>query len=486
MLESLRALPPATPLLSDGSRVFDAAETVARVMTLENSLAAHGGTRYALLADNGPDWIIADLALLKLERFNVPVPGYFTARQLHHVLTDSGIDRILTDEPERLCHEMPDLKVLGGLPGSSLTLLSRPVAGTPVPAPAGTVKVTYTSGSTGQPKGVCLRAAGQMTVGRTLATLSPRLGLKRHLCLLPLPTLLENLAGVYAPLLAGTQCIAPPLKTVGMSYGQLDAQQLLGAITRYEPDSLILVPELLRVLVMAAEKGWKPPSLTFLAVGGASVPRDLLVRAHAAGLPAYEGYGLTECTSVVSLNLPGAMRLGSAGRPLPHVSVRIDGHGEIHVRGALLLGFLGTTDAAPEEVATGDLGELDNEGFLYVKGRLKNLFITSLGRNVSPEWIESTLLQQAAIGQAVVWGEGLPHPAAIIVPAHADSSDATLSAAIAKANHILPDYARIDQWVRADRPFAYADGLLTANGRPRRDAIVARYARDAATPPLCA
>ena len=138
-----------------------------------------------------------------------------------------------------------------------------------------------------------------------------------------------------------------------------------------------------------------------------------MTAARVAGLPAYEGYGLSECASVVALNAPGAVREGSVGRVLPHATLRIDEAGEIHVRGATMLGYLGEEGASPEEVATGDLGFINDDGYLYVQGRRKNLLITSLGRNVSPEWVERELLAHTSIGQAVVFGDP---PAKRIVP----------------------------------------------------------------------
>ncbi len=476
MLEQIKALPPETVSLSGEDRSLSAGTLASLVDDECRWLQEKGGTRYALLADNSVAWIIADIALLELRTLQVPLPTYFTPAQIGHVLKDAGIDRLLTDQPARLQELFPDLVVVGRSPASGLTLFSHPRPDGIRLTPAGTVKVTYTSGSTGNPKGVCLGAAGQIAVAGTLAALSTSLQVHRHLCLLPLPTLLENLAGVYAPLLAGATCIVPSLATVGMNYGKVDPQRLLGTIAQHQPNSLILVPELLRLLVIAGEGGWAvPKSLRFIAVGGASVPRDLLIRAHATGLPAYEGYGLTECTSVVTLNLPGAARLGSAGKPLSHATVRIDEKEQIHVRGALLLGYLGDNTRAPAEVATGDLGEFDDEGFLYVRGRLRNIFITSMGRNLSPEWIEAMLLQQPAIGQVVVVGEGRPNPVAVITPAQDGFSDAVIDQAIARANAQLPAYAQVRGWIRTAGPFTTADGLLTANGRPRRTEIAARY-----------
>jgi long-chain acyl-CoA synthetase len=482
VLDALRALPPDTEALVDDRHRYTASALADAIGLERDWLKARGGSRFALLADNGSGWVIADLALLDAQALHVPLPAYFTTAQVQHVLANAGIDRILTDQPERVQEQVPDASLLGTSPVTGLSLLACTPPSRFGKAPPGTVKVTYTSGSTGTPKGVCLGAAGSLAVADTLAAHSGTLGIQRHLCLLPLPTLLENLAGVLAPLRAGATCIVPSLATVGMSYGSLDAQRLLGAITTHQPNSLILVPELLRLLVVAAERGWPvPKSLAFIAVGGASVPRDLLLRAHAAGLPAFEGYGLTECTSVVTLNLPGASRIGSAGRPLPHVKVRVDDAGQVHVRGSLLLGYLGEDSPPPSEFATGDLGEIDADGYLHVRGRISNLFITSLGRNITPEWIESVLLQDPAIGQAIVTGEGRPHPVAVIAPPAATVPDGAIAQAIERANRSLPDYAAVRGWVRADAPFTFAAGLLTANGRPRRNAILARYAEDLAS-----
>lgn len=482
MLDALRALPPHTEALVDDRHRYTASALADAIARERDWLMASGGSRFALLADNGSAWVIADLALLDAQALHVPLPAYFTTAQVQHVLADAGIDRILTDQPERLQHLVPHASLLGTSPATGLSLLACAPQSQFGKAPRGAVKVTYTSGSTGTPKGVCLGAAGSLAVAATLAAHAGTLGIQRHLCLLPLPTLLENLAGVLAPLRAGATCIVPSLATVGMSYGQLDAQRLLGAIAFHQPNSLILVPELLRLLVTAAERGWPvPKSLAFIAVGGASVPRDLLLRAHTAGLPAYEGYGLTECTSVVTLNLPGASRIGSAGRPLPHAQVRVDDAGQVHVRGSLLLGYLGEDGPPPSEFATGDLGEIDAEGYLHVRGRISNLFITSLGRNITPEWIESVLLQDPAIGQVIVAGEGRPHPVAVIAPSAATVADGDVANAIERANLALPDYAAVRGWVRAAAPFTFAAGLLTANGRPRRNAILARYAEDLAS-----
>jgi long-subunit acyl-CoA synthetase (AMP-forming) len=120
------------------------------------------------------------------------------------------------------------------------------------------------------------------------------------------------------------------------------------------------------------------------------------------------------------------------------------------------------------------LGRLDADGFLHVEGRRKHVLITSFGRNVAPEWPEAELLAGAALAQAAVFGEGRPQLCAVLVPAPA-ASDAAIAEQVGAANARLPDYARIGQWVRAETPFAPRNGLATANGRVRRDAVWERY-----------
>jgi long-subunit acyl-CoA synthetase (AMP-forming) len=104
--------------------------------------------------------------------------------------------------------------------------------------------------------------------------------------------------------------------------------------------------------------------------------------------------------------------------------------------------------------------------------------ITSLGRNISPEWLERELLAQPEIGQAVAFGDGRPHPIALLVPSRPGLEPAALAAAVEAANARLPESARVRRWEVVRSPFTAADGSLTANGRPKRDVIAARYAAE--------
>jgi long-subunit acyl-CoA synthetase (AMP-forming) len=441
-------------------------------------LAASGARRFGLLAGNGREWAITDLALLTLGRVNVPLPWHFGPRQMSHALDTAGIDGVLTDTPERILALELGFTCAAESPQTGLAFLTRADAGAEDrPLPADTVKVTYTSGSTAEPRGVCLTRAALEAVARSVTAVAASLQIGRHLCVLPLATLLENVAGLYAAWLAGATCYLPSRAPGAIAGGTLTPQALLAEVGTCQPESMILVPELLRILVGGAESGWSPPPCArFFAVGGARVSPELLERATAVGLPVFEGYGLSECASVVCLNTPQAAKRGSVGRPLPHARLRLDPQGEIHVQGALMGGYVGAPSlGANAEIATGDLGELDAEGFVYVRGRLKNLFINSFGRNLSPEWIESELTQEPAIGQAVACGEAQPQIVALVAPAHAGVPAAAIAAAVRRANARLPAYARVARYHVMTERLTVANGLLTGNGRPRRERILERY-----------
>jgi long-subunit acyl-CoA synthetase (AMP-forming) len=429
----------------------------------------------ALLADNGASWVIADLSLMQAHALHVPLPAWFTPQQIDHVLDDAGVEFVLTDQPQRLVQSCKQLVFCGIAPRSQLTLLRRPRAAASR-APAGISKLTYTSGSTGAPKGVCLALPALESVARSVVSVTSS-SVGRHLCAMPLATLLENVAGVYAPILLEAACFVPSSRTTGVGYGSIDVAALATTISRVRPQSLIVPPELLRLLVVAARKGWQPPAdLRFVAVGGATVSQALLNEAGAVGLPAYQGYGLSECASVVCLNTPAAARDGSVGKPLPHAHVRVDQRGQLVVSGAVMTGYLGEHAGTTAEIETGDLGEIDADGYVFVRGRLKNMFITSMGRNISPEWVEAELTREPGIAQAVVAGEGRPWPCALVWPSSPTLTSNDIERAIAAANERLPGHAQVRKWAALPQPLCFADGTLTANGRPRRAAIAAAYA----------
>lgn len=464
------------PALTDGQQNLSYQQLAEQVSQLASWLQQLPAQRFAISGPNSISWIIADLALAVSNKICVPLPRFFSPAQQAYILDTAAIEYILETEqltgslacplpdlwyrqvPQSATHQVPTLPISSG-------------------------KVTFTSGTTGSPKGVCLSWAQQAA---TLAGLVTALGAEfsaetqqqqlRHYCLLPLSTLLENQAGVYVPLALGQQIIVLNEQQSGLNgSSKLDLPQLAQSLVQYQPHSLILTPQLLQALLLICQQ---QPALAanfrFIAVGGAHCAPALLAQATQLGLPIYQGYGLSEAGSVVALNLPGANRPGSVGKALPHVQLRVN-QGHIEVKGQLYAGYLGETPRdADSWLDTGDLGQLDSDGYLNIDGRSKQLIISSYGRNISPEWLEAELQLCPAIAQAMVCGDARPWLSALIVPRTARQLT-ELSEQLKALNARLPDYAQIRTVLLLNEPFSAENQQLTDNGRLRRQHILARY-----------
>jgi long-chain acyl-CoA synthetase len=462
------------PALEDGRRHWSAAQLGAAVADAARALAPV--RVLATVLDNTPAFVALDEAALQCSVVHVPLPQFFSAEQMMHALRAAGADTLLVAPP--LARAWP------GMAWSACEIAGEPLMraqldAAAVPMPAQTAKISFTSGTTGAPKGVCLSAAALQRVAQGLVEAMAPLRIERHLNVLPFAVLLENIAGLMAPRLHGATVVTLPLQEVGLSgSSSFDAARFHAAVQQQQPRSLILLPQMLRAwcghLLQTRQRA--PVSLKLVAVGGAAVGAALIRSARALGIPACEGYGLSEGASVQTLNLPGATRPGSAGRVLPHAQLRITDDGEILVAGSLFSGYLGDTTPVPPWWPSGDLGHVDDDGYVYVSGRKKNLLITAYGRNVSPEWVETALRNQPALLQAVVFGDGEPALSAVLWPLQPEADDATLQTAVDAANATLPDYARIARWTRGRAAFDVRSGLATANGRPQRAAIRQRHA----------
>lgn len=432
----------------------------------------------ALAVENHPAWIVLDLAALACNRPLVPLPFFFSPAQWLHAMQNAGVSILVTDQPQ-LFEPLITTNILTSsqfeLAGKTLTQFTLRNFDQ-VTLPHHTAKITYTSGTTGNPKGVCLSNDNMLNVAKAIATATEVSSADTHLSVLPLATLLENVAGVYATLLAGASCFLLPNHEIGLSGATgLDIKKLLATLKHTQASTAIFTPELLHALVVCIEAGADASDyLRFLAVGGASVSPALLERAIKLKIPVYEGYGLSECASVVALNVPLDNKIGTVGKPLPHINVSFTEEQEIVVNGNAYLGYVGQEQAPLNSVHTGDIGELDKDGYLIITGRKKNIFITSFGRNVSPEWVERELKITPCIAQAALFGEAKPWNVAVIVPRQA-ATDEQVEDAIQTLNARLPDYARISRWVRADAPFSTKNQQLTPNGRNRRDVILQHY-----------
>jgi long-chain acyl-CoA synthetase len=455
-------------------QLFDA---ISHLQTEFNQQIKNEEPVLALALDNHPAWMIVDLTAMASHIPLVPLPLFFSNAQMLHAITDAGANCLICDNPQHFSTILGDSftgQSTLTVAGKTLTLLQLNIPAKKLPKD--TAKITYTSGTTGAPKGVCLSTQAMLSVANAIKTATELNPMDAHLCVLPLSTLLENVAGVYAVLLAGATAHIFPSAQVGLNGSQLNIQQLCKSLADTKASTAILIPQLLSALVVACESGVQLPHLRFVAVGGAHVSSSLLQRAAALKLPVFEGYGLSESSSVVALNTPVTNKIGSAGKPLPHIEMSFSEENEILVKGANLLGYTGeiAVDSANDFIKTGDIGYLDTDGFLFINGRKKNIFITSFGRNVSPEWVERELTSCDEILQACLFGEAKPWNTAIIVPSE-DATFAQIEATITNINTTLPDYARVTEWLPAFAPFSIQNQQLTANGRLKRDIIWKAY-----------
>jgi long-chain acyl-CoA synthetase len=414
--------------------------------------------RVGLLFGSAADCLVADLALSFAGKELVPLPAFFSDAQLAHIIATAALSHVVSDE---VC-------------GDRARRLGLMASGLGVAADCGrepaadSRRIIFTSGSTGRPKGVRLSARQVSASASALAEATGAGADDRYLSLLPSALLLEQIAGIYVPLSVGA-CVHLP----DGSFGGPHPRSITGMVEEAKPTATVLVPELLTawlreltVLDRAA-----PPSLKYVAVGGAPVPARLASAAWARGLPVYQGYGLSECCSVVCVNRPGDPGLGTVGRPLAGVGVTIAA-GEIVVDGPTVMdGYLSEPPVAGPW-PTGDLGSFDPDGRLIVKGRKDNVIVTSAGRNVSPEWVEELIAADSRVRRCVV----VEHEGALaVVMTCADKSITTCTTAVrdilADATRTAPDYAKPRQClVLSDQELGELD-LLTPNGRPRRSAI---------------
>ncbi|WP_126455921.1 AMP-binding protein [Sulfuriflexus mobilis] len=472
MSEVLRAIAAHAREQGDAPALISDATTLSyrglcrQVDALASDLTAYQGQCAGIELDNGFAWVLLDLACIKAGIVTVPLPAFFTTAQRQHALRSAGASLLFSHKPGG-----PTSVPAGNGHVITIHILDNP----DVELPVATSKITYTSGTTGEPKGVCLSQAGMEQVAASLMSVIGPQAAEKTAAVLPLAVLLENIAGCYATLLAGGCYDVQPQTKIGFNQGMIpNFVQLHHYLRESAARSCILVPELLRGLIQViAQGGQGLAEMRFIAVGGSRVSASLLQQAEQLGLPVYQGYGLSEAASVMSVNTPTANRCGTVGKLLPHVDIHLAGDGEIWVRTPGFLGYVGeslTDDVYP----TGDIGALDAQGFLHITGRKKNIIINAMGRNIAPEWPESELLAQPQIAQAVVFGDAEAGLSALLVPSAPTVDAVQLNEAIARANQALPEYAQVRYW-QISPPFTVANKQLTGTGRPRRAAILEAY-----------
>jgi long-chain acyl-CoA synthetase len=539
------------------------------VVELAAGLQAWGlrpGDRVGILSANRPEWHLADLGSLAAGLVTVPVYASNAASQVEYVLRHSGARACFVENVDQLAKvllrrgDVPALEfvvVMDVVPGLDDGFI-RPfgdLRGAGADAPRGLLDelvggvaasdlatLVYTSGTTGPPKGVMITHANVMATMRSLTSLIEIRPDDRFLSFLPLSHITERSISNFGQIAGGAETwFARSLATLADDL-QVCRPTILFAVPRVWEKFQEAILEHIRVqrgparriaerylsVVSSSERGLARrvecialdrlvgrtirrqlglDQARIVACGAAPVHPDLLRWFHAIDLPIAEGYGQTEVSLCTSTNTPGDTRIGTVGRPIPGVAVRIANDGEILVKGDNVCAGYWHDPAATGELIdtdgwlhTGDLGRLDDDGYLQVTGRKKDLIITAYGKNISPEEIETSLRMEPLIAHAVVIGDNRPYLTALLTvdteaavewadhegrsiePAglEALTTDpdlhAELQRAVERVNAIHSHAEGIRRWRVLPHDFTLADGELTPTLKVKRHVILERCA----------
>ena len=434
------------------------------------------GDAVAIMSRTRYEWTVADFALWSAGAVPVPVYETSSAEQVEWILADSGAVGAIVETDAHLASvdrgrsRLPGLKHVWVIDQGDIDGLSRD--GDDMPDAELDVRresidreslatVIYTSGTTGRPKGVELTHGNFLTLAENTAeSLAAVVKADGSSTLLFLP-----LAHVFA------RFIEVLAVTAGVRMGHSsDLKALLDDLAAFQPTFVLAVPRVFEKIYNSAEAKAEAGGKGKIFAGAAaaavawseaqdagSVPLGLRLR-HAVfdklvygklreamggrvqyavsggaplgtrlghffrgiGITILEGYGLTETTAPATVNRPGEMRIGTVGLPLPGVDVRIADDGEILLRGVnVFRGYRGNDAATSEAVRdgwfhTGDIGELDDAGFLRITGRKKEILVTAGGKNVAPAVLEDRLRAHPLVSQCIVVGDGKPFIAALV------------------------------------------------------------------------
>ena len=482
LLADRARLTPDRPVLAerrgDTWTGIPAADVLARVRGIAKGFVAAGlapGAHVAVLSRTRLEWTLVDFAIWTAGLVSVPVYETSSPDQVRYILADSEAVAIVVEQEEharRVAGIAPDLPHLGqhwtidggGL--DDLTRLGEDVSDAELDARTAAVHgpddatIIYTSGTTGRPKGCVLRHDNFTGTVEGAAVAMPEVIAPGASTLLFIP-----MAHVFARFIAVMSISAGTL--VGH---EPDTKDLMRAVSTFRPTFLLAVPRVFEKIYNSAEQKadlagrgqvFRAAAATAVAhseaLAAGRVPLGLALRfrlfdrlvyaklrdaiggrvryaisgsaplsprlSHffrSIGVHILEGYGLTETTAPATVNRAAELRIGSVGRALPGVDVRIADDQEILIRGVDVFDrYWQNPDATAAAFRdgwfrTGDLGRLDSEGVLTVTGRAKELIVTASGKNVAPAPLEDAIREHPLVGQVVVVGEGKPFVAAII------------------------------------------------------------------------
>jgi len=515
-------------------------ERIARVASALRGRGLEQGERVALWSPNRVDWVVADLGILYAGCVVVPVFATQALDQVAFIVRHSESRLVFVDTQARAAllrrRIGPEIEIVVFDDDGPNGLRALESAGTPtwnIPSiePTDLAVLMYTSGTTGEPKGVMLSHANlatttanafdyafpTLTGGDNTLTVLPfahiyehivlygelERAVSLHICRDPAnllndlrdvrPVLMTAVPRVFEHVLAGILMkarsagglrarLVPWALTTGREYMRARcfgrpslAQRLLYAIARR------LVLRKLRPLLGLDR-------LRFFVSGSAPLHVDVALTFAAADILIIEGYGTTECSPVISVNRLEDNRFGTVGKPIPQVEVRLAEDGEILVRGpGVMLGYYKDDEADAEAFEegwyrTGDVGERDDDGYLRIVDRKKELFKTTSGKFIAPSRIEAALSRSPFIGQVAVIAEGRDAPAALISPNReyvagmSESEIRTLvRREVAAYSRDLAPYERVRRIALLPRDLTIEDGELSPTLKVRRRVVEARY-----------
>ena len=416
--------------------------------------------RIALLSHNGPGWVISYFGIALNGGIVVPIDKELKADEIKHILDDSSAKFIILsrdyletlDEVIDLLPSLERMILLDPMMGDKC--VGQASVGYPFPDMGGVkhvdidhlrhnetfihhkverddvMAIIYTSGTTGRPKGVVLT---NRNIVSNIQSFVEHAGIDEEihtLSILPINHVYEATCGILAPIyMGGTISFCEGLKKVASNIQEVKPNFVLGVPALYDKmynrikrriDSnlfsrTLFRTKLLRGIVKRGIQRGLGRDIRFIS-GGAALDPEIARGMRELGIKIFQGYGITETSPVISFEYDGMIREGSVGKPIPGVKVRIhdpneEGIGEIWVEGPhVMKEYLNNPEATEEALVdgwyrTGDLGSIDDEGFLSVKGRVKNLIVTAKGKNVYPEEVERQLLKSPYIEEVMVYGE---------------------------------------------------------------------------------
>ena len=532
------------------------AELASRVERLAAGLIASGVAkrdRVALMSNTRLEWTVADLAVVSIGAVTVPIYPTDSEDQCAHVLENSGARWAIAETGEHAARlesarrDASDLREVVAIDEGGLEALAQRGSDDDRVAVARRVDeltpddlatIVYTSGTTGPPKGCALTHGNLNWTARQAETALERMFAGDASTLLFLP-----LAHIF------TRLIQFGCLHQGVAVGYARSMDTLSEdVASFQPTFLLAVPRVFQKMHAGARRNAgglqrrvfdfsfahaqryasvDEPGLASKAVhavvdrlvyqrirqglggraewcvsGGAPLDSELARWFTAAGITVLEGYGLTETSAVVAADTPETVRIGTVGQPLPGVEVAISSEGEVLVRGPnVFQGYW--SDDGPQDAtedgwyATGDLGELSDDGHLTLTGRAKELVVTATGKNVAPEPLEERMKQHRLISQPMVVGDDRPFVGALItldaeeLAAFADEHGLDGEAdslrdhervrkevqqAVDDANAGVSQAESIRDFVILDREFAQDRGELTPTMKPRRNDIADHFA----------